>query len=76
MNSHAHTELSAPWPRVASERALRLDSGRQCVARARERDKERIALRVDLDAAVRVDGAAKELAMVRECLGVLLPERV
>jgi hypothetical protein len=61
---------------MAGERALRVNGGRKCVPCTRERDKERIALSVDLDAAVRIDGATKDLAMIRECLGILRPERM
>ncbi len=64
MNAHPH----ADWP--PAECRLRLCGGGEGAVRLRKRDEEGIALRVDLDAAVRREGFAHEALVLGERSGV------
>jgi hypothetical protein len=70
VQSHPDAHLSI------RERALGLRGRRRCVHRARESDEERVALRIDLDAAVAGEGSAQDAAMLRQHLGIVLAELV
>jgi hypothetical protein len=51
---------------MAGERPLRIDRGGYGIARAGERDEERVALRVHLAAAVRGEGCPQQAAVLGE----------
>jgi hypothetical protein len=59
---------------MRGKRVLRLDRGCDRIARARKNEKERVALRVDLAAAVPAKYASKQPLMLGEDLAVTLPE--
>ena len=65
VQAHAHARSARPraprWPASAAAAAP---------WRRRESDEERVALGVDLDAAVRDERIAKDTPVLRECLGV------
>jgi hypothetical protein len=58
------------------ERPLRLGSGLDGLAGAREGIEEGVTLRIDFDAALGGEGVAQELAMLRESRGVAFSECV
>jgi hypothetical protein len=58
VQAHPHTHLAAFRPLVIGERPLRLDDGDDRILGAREGEKERVALRVDLVPAVSLEGSA------------------
>ena len=62
---HAH--------RAVRKRALRVGGGRDRVGRARKRDEERVALRVDLDPVVPPPGLPQRTAVLGEHVGVPSP---
>ena len=64
VQSHPHADLRAARPLVRAERALGFDRGVGRVLRAREREEEGVALRVDLGAAVAVHRAAHDPPVV------------
>ena len=69
------TRTTAPSGHACSaERALRVDRRGDRVLRARERDEERVALRVDLAAAVRVERRAQQPPVVGEHLAVAVAQ--
>ena len=70
----ANPELVAVRPFVGGERALDLGGRRDGVVRRGERDEERVALRVDLEAAMPVDRVPQEVAVRREQAGVDVAE--
>ena len=71
MQAHPHAD------RPGLERALAVEGGRGGAGRGREGDEERVALRVDLDAAVRREGGAQDAPVLGERLRVALgAERV
>ena len=51
VQAHPDLDLGTRRPGMGTKRELTLDCGQQRLARARERDEERVALRVDLVAA-------------------------
>ena len=59
---------------MGTKRELTLDCGEQRLTRARERDEERIALRVDLVAAVGVERLPEQALMVAEHRAVVVPQ--
>ena len=74
VEAHAHADVHPLRPRVRRVRALRLDRGRDRVARAREGEEERVALRVDLDAAAVSERLAHEPPVVGEHVAVPVAE--
>ena len=54
MEAHPDADVDAVGPLVAGVRALRLDGRGDCVAGTWKGEEERVSLRVDLDAAVRL----------------------
>ena len=74
VEAHAHADVHPLRPRVRRVRALRLDRGRDRVARAREGEEERVALRVDLDAAAVAERLAHEPPVVGEHVAVPVAE--
>ena len=75
VQAHAHANRLAVGPLVHGVRALRFDGCRDGVASPREREEERIALRVDLDTAARRKALAHQPAMAGQDLAVLVSER-
>ena len=69
---HAHVRLAGPGLRRV--RALSLDRGGHRVARAREREEERVALRVDLDPVARSERVADEASVRRQHVAVVVTE--
>ena len=76
VDPHPHSQLPALRPALGRERPLPVQGGRDSVARRGERDEERVALSVDLVAAVTREGIAQEAAVGRERIAVALPELV
>ena len=74
MQAHPDPHLGAPRPFVLCERALSFDRCPHGVLRAREREEERVALRVDLAARRRLEGAAQEPPLVGQHLPVVVAE--
>src|SRR5262249_53129567 len=75
VEAHAHPQLASVRPRVVVQRTLRVDRGRDRIARPREREEERVALRVHLRAAAVAEGLAHEPPVVARDLPVaLVPE--
>ena len=74
VQAHANPDLNSLRPVVRHERALTLDRSEEGVARARERDEERVALRVDLVSAVSVERLAEQALMVGQHGAVVLAE--
>ena len=64
VQAHAHPH------RARRERSVPVGRSRECVRGFRERDKERVALRVDLDAAMPRERVAEHAAMLGERIGV------
>ena len=62
VQAHPDVDLDAVGPVVPGVRALRLDGRGDCVASARKREEERVALRVDLDAAALGEALAHSAA--------------
>ena len=71
---HSHADLHASRPPLGGDRPLRLDVHSEGVDRARERDEERIALGVDLEAVPFRERGAQEPALLGEQVGVFLPQ--
>jgi hypothetical protein len=69
-----HVHRDPAWPVVRDVRPLHLGRRRDRVARAHEREEERVALRVDLDAVVRGERAAHEPPVIRQHLGVAVAQ--
>ena len=74
VEAHADAHLDAARPLVVAERALRVNGAAYGVARADEREEERVALRVDLGAAGRAEALADEPPVVACDLGVVVAE--
>jgi hypothetical protein len=74
VNSHADAHLAATWPRVAPQRALRVNRGGDGVARARKREEERVSLRVHLGAAAGAERLAHDSPVVAHHLGVVVAQ--
>ena len=70
VNAHADAD------RPGRQRRLALLRGGQRITRARERNEERVALRVDLDPVVRGERCTKRAAMLAERVGVAVTELV
>ena len=70
VQSHADAHLHLVRPLMLGERDLRGGAGLDRRAGAAEDDEERVALRVDLDAAALGEGRAQELVMRREHVAV------
>ena len=71
----AHSDSDGrPGPRVRGERALRVGRRTDGAGRGREREEERVALRVDLDSLVGHDGFAQHASMRLEDVAVRRPE--
>ncbi len=71
---HPHPDRCAVGPLVGGKGELALDGGEQCVPRARERDEERVALRVDLVAVVGCEGLPQQALVIGEHLPVAVAE--
>ena len=72
----AGVEAHSDTERAVLERPLGVGRSTQRVGRAREGDKERVALRVDLDAAVSGEGVAQDPTVLSENAGVGVAELV
>jgi hypothetical protein len=70
VHAHAHAD------RRAAERLLTFTRRRKSVTRAREGDEERVALGVDLDAAVSLERGAERAPVLAQRLGVSVAELV
>jgi hypothetical protein len=68
--------MSATSAVLSGEVALRGDGSGDGVLRSRERDEERVALGIDLMAAVGGEGLAQDPLMLRENIAVPRPERL
>src|SRR5215471_19119917 len=64
MEPHPHPHMVSLRPFVVAEGALGVDGGGHRVARPREREEERVALRVDLRPAARAEHLADEATVV------------
>ena len=71
VQAHANPDLNAPRPVVRHERALPFDRGEERVARARERDEERVPLGVYLVTPVSVERLAEQALMVGQYAAVV-----
>jgi hypothetical protein len=58
VHAHPHAHLDRLGPGVRDERPLGGHRGRDCIGGAREGDEERVALGVDLDAAMLLERRA------------------
>ena len=58
-----HPHLDSRWPRVSRQRSLALQAGGDRFGGVGEREEERVALGVDLHAAMVGEGAAKQRLM-------------
>ncbi len=74
VDPHAHQQLSVAGPRLTGELPLRRDGGRDRILRARERDEERVALRVDLTAAVGVERSSQDPLVLGKGVAVEVAE--
>jgi hypothetical protein len=75
VQADAHEQLAPVRPLVVTQRALRLDGGCHRVACPREREEERVALRVDLGAAVGAERLPHDPPVVaRDAAELLVPE--
>jgi ABC-type transport system substrate-binding protein len=74
MDAHPYLDLHSVRPAVGQNRALTLDRGTHRFASADESDEERIALRINLVAAVIQKGSAEQLLVLGEDLTPLLPQ--
>src|SRR5205085_1149686 len=74
MEPHAHADGRAARPRMVAQPALRVDRRADRVARAWEREEERVALRVDLGPAVRRERLAHDPPVLPRDLGVVVAE--
>ena len=70
VETHAHAD------RTIGERVTAFGRGRQRLPRLRERDEERVALRVHLEAAVPREGVTQHPPVLRQHLRVGVPELV
>jgi hypothetical protein len=70
VDAHADADCLADWPWVRNECPLHLDCCSHAGARRREHGEERIALGVDLLAAVRGEGGPDQPMVIREDLRV------
>jgi hypothetical protein len=66
MDPHPHAHVDPLGPVLSGKRPLSGHRGRNCVASAREGDKERVALGVDLAAVVLVERRAQHALMLSE----------
>ena len=74
VKAHPHANRHAVGPRLGGERPLQLDRRGDRVACARERDEERVALRVDLVAVEPLDRLADQPGMGLKHIVVALAE--
>ncbi len=74
VQSHAHAHLRVGGPVVTRDRALCVRRRADGIAGARERDEERIALRVQLAPAEFGERRAQQLALVGQHPGVLVAQ--
>ncbi|HEY2937173.1 MAG TPA: hypothetical protein VGJ25_11280 [Gaiellaceae bacterium] len=70
----SRVQADANANRAAAEQPLRLDGGGRSIPGTCERDEEGVALRVDLDAAVRRERVPEQVAMPRKRVGVGVAE--
>ena len=74
VQTHPDLDLGTRRPGMGTKGELTLDCGQQRLTRARERDEERIALRVDLVAAVGVERLPEQALMVAEDRAVVITQ--
>ena len=74
VQTHSHLDLDALRPGVREERELALDGREHSLARARERNEERVALRIHLVAVVSVERISQQLPVVRQNCGIPLAQ--
>src|SRR5262245_45779425 len=74
MQTHSYAQLGVVWPRVLGERPLGKHGSAQRGVRALEREQKRVALVVDLSAALCFDGPPQNLVVLGEHRDVALAE--
>jgi hypothetical protein len=74
VEAHPDLDLDTVGPGMGTKRELTLDRGQQRLARACERDEERIALRVDLVTVVSLEGPPEHALMVAEDRAVVIAQ--
>src|SRR5688572_17947861 len=67
MQAHPHADLDAMLPGLVGEGPLGLYRARDRISRARERDEERVTLRVDLSATMRLEALTQDPLVNGEC---------
>jgi hypothetical protein len=67
MQRHAHAELCRFGPRLAIQRALRIERRGECVGCRMERRAEGVAARLEHVPVVIVDAVAQQCIVAREC---------